>query len=207
MAEDKLDKTIRRVVKWDDAAHEKSMEKKRALPENTIYAEWGDLDVRRDMLMLGTMFWTSLDLMDQAVRVAEMEMSPEIANNVMRAIQVMTKNMPKTEQRLLGTVLYADAELCLKTAGAASGRALTLAVAHLIVKLTDEGLIPDPTSNLVIAALAIVSEAAEDGLEGPWRYIEHEVVLQSQRIWERAQLAGYLKTMVPTVRQAPVSPK
>ena len=198
---------IRRKISWSDEEHKRSMEKKRKLPENTIYAEWGDLGTRRDMLLLGTMFWTGLDLMHQAFRDDELEMSPEVANNVMRSIQVMMKNIPSAEWAVLGRVLYSDAELCLKACSAQTGRALTLAVSHLIVKLTDEDLIPDPTSNLVLAALSVVGEAAQDGLDGPWRYIESEVVTNSEKIWERAQLAGYLSTMVPRVRPAPTRPK
>lgn len=201
------DKTIHRKITWDEDEHKRSMAKKRKLPENTIYAEWGDLGTRRDMLLLGTMFWTGLDMMGQDMRRDELEMSPEIANHVMRSIQVMMKNIPADEWKLLSQVLYADAELCLKAANAHIGRALTLAVAHLIVKLTDEDLIPDPGSNLVLAALIVVNEAQEDGVTGLWRYIEAEVVLNSERIWERAQLAGYLSTMVPRVRPAPTRPK
>ena len=159
------------------------------------------------MLMLGTMFWMGLDHLSLLNADSGMELSAEVPNHVMRSLQVMMKNVPTTERNLLSIVLHRDASLCLTASNASNGRGVTLAVAHLIVKLTDEGLIPDPTSNLVIAALAIVSEAAEDGLDGPWRYIEHEVVLQSQRIWERAQLAGYLKTMVPVVRVAPTRPQ
>ncbi len=201
------EKPIRRRVKWDDDAHKRSMEKKRKLPENTIYAEWGRLDVRRDMLLLGTMFWMGLDHLSLLNADSGMELSVEIPNNVMRALQVMMKNVPADERGILGRVLHRDAELCLKSSCASDGRGAVLAVAHLIVKLTDEGLIPDPASNIVIAALAVVSEAADDGLEGAWRYLEHEVVLQSQRLWERAQLAGYLQTMVPTVKPVPTRPK
>jgi len=192
------DNTIHRKISWDEDEHKRSIEKKKQLPENTLYAEWGRLDVRRDMLLLGAMFWTCLDSMEQEMSKAELEMSPEIANYVMRAMQVMMKNVPADERRLLGQVLYSDAELCLTAANAPNARARTLAVAHLIVKLTDEGLVPDPTSNLVLAALAIVTEAQEDGITGLWRYLEREVVAASGRLWERAQLAGYLSTMIPT---------
>ncbi len=201
------DEPIRRKITWSDDEHAASMAKKRKLPENTIYAEWGDLETRRDMLLLGTMFWIGLDLMEQTMRREGLEMSVEIANNVMRAMQVMMKNIPKIEAKLLSTVLHRDANLCVKAANAPTPRAITIAVAHLIVKLTDEDLVPDPTSNLVLAALAIVTEAVEDGLDGPWRYVEREVVLNSERIWQRAQLAGYLSTMVPRVRPAPTRPE
>ena len=191
------DNTIHRKITWDEDEHKKSIARKKQLPENTLYAEWGRLDVRRDMLLLGAMFWTCLDSLEQEMSKQEMEMSPEIANYVMRSMQVMLKNVPVEERRLLSQVLYSDAELCLTAANCPNARARTLAVAHLIVKLTDEGLVPDPTSNLVLAALAIVTEAQEDGVTGLWRYLEREVVVASGRLWERAQLAGYLATMIP----------
>lgn len=193
-----MSKPVRRRVKWDDESHKRSMDKKKKLPENTIYAEWGPLDVRRDMLMLGTMLWIPLEMLaTKDSRETGLEISVEIHNYVMRSMQVMLKNIPADERKLLTKVLYQDAETCLKATNAPHSIAAILAVAHLIVKLTDEGLIPDPTSNVVLAALCIMTEAEEDKLDGPWKYIEAEVTANSEKIWSRAQMAGYLGTMIP----------
>jgi hypothetical protein len=149
------------------------------------------------MMLLGVMFWIALDTMQQKVlKTHGWELAAEIPDHVFRSFRVMLKNVPADERKLLSKVLYADADTCLKASLADTSVGATLAMAHLIVKLTDEGLIADPQSNVVIAALGIMHEAIEEGLQGPWRYIETEVTLAAEKIWTRAQLAGYLSASV-----------
>ena len=189
---------IHRKVPWDDEAHKRSLKKRQMLPENTLYSSAANPSARRDMMLLTVMFWVALDTMQQKVlKTHGWELSAEIPDHVFRSFRVMLKNVPSDERKLLTRVLYADADTCLKSSLSDTSVGATLAMAHLIVKLTDEGLLPDPQSNVVIAALGIMHEAVEEGLQGPWRYLEHEVTAAAEAIWTRAQLAGYLRTMVP----------
>jgi len=188
---------IHRKIPWDDEAHKRSVAKRKLLPENTLYASAADPSARRDMMLLTVMFWVALDTMQHKVlKTHGWELSAEIPDHVHRSFRVMLKNVPEDERKLLSRVLYADADTCLKASLSDTAVGATLAMAHLIVKLTDEGLIADPQSNVVIAALGIMHEAIEEGLQGPWRYLEHEVTSAAEAIWTRAQLAGYLSASI-----------
>ena len=186
------DKKIHREIKFDEDEFFAQRKKKAQLPENTTYARLASAIVRRDMQMLALMLWIPLDSM---VTNHEHGISPEVPMQIMTAYRIMVKNAPDSTKVVDARKLMADADTCLKATNSPDSRGALLAAAWVIVKLTDEGRIQDATSQIVLTATGILSEAEMDGPTGPWRFRPDEVTRAGERLWSRANLAGYLLSM------------
>lgn len=196
-------KKIHRKIKFDEASYNRQRERKANLPENRVYGVNGAPDVRRDMMLLACLLWIPLDHITHDKRLGRLEIAQQVTDALHRAFEVMTRNMRPEYAAALSRKLLDEANTCLKATNADDGRGAALAAAALIVKLVDEGLIRDATSNIVNAALLVVGEASEERPSGPWGYREDWVLQAAQRVWDRAQIAGYLQAMTPEAAALP----
>lgn len=187
------DNKIHRKIPWDEEAYFKQRKKKAKLPENTTYAYTASEIIRRDMQFLALLLWIPLDTM--VSKEKSFGISPEVPMNLHRAYSVMVKNASKEAKTVSTRKLLKDADTCLKATNSPDARGAVLAAAWVILKLADEQRIRDPDSQIVLTSAGIIAEAQADGSTGPWRFNADTVTKAGERLWSRANLAGYLLSM------------
>ncbi len=143
----------------------------------------------RDWMLLPTLLWVGLTHMrENRGKIIRGDM----IENLHRSVRRLIDDRPVLEVTMLAERVIKDADTVMQSAEAEYEPHAILGACHMILRLCDEGLLPDPGEMAVLVALVIVQEATEDDEEGQWRWNEFIVQKVSKNLYDTAQRLGYL---------------
>ncbi len=156
-------------------------------PEAILQGLLGPKD-KRDQLMVAT-------LVHQAILRLHKETGLEIAHSVVQQVHrsalVMFKHMPRKLYAELAMKVPRHAASILKAMDLEDARHCMVAVAYLAMHLAEDGTLKNPDCQAVLASMAVLEEAKEDGRTGPWDFRPQLIAAAAGKARNAAQLIGY----------------
>lgn len=158
-------------------------------PHRTIY-EHLDTKKIRDMVMVSTLIWESLN---EALKKAKgaIVVQEDIMVSLSRGASVPLKFTAPVDAIALTKGVLRDAKAILSNCFADSGEEAALAACYLIHHLVEAEVLADPGNFGVLAAMAIMADAQEEGGDNPWPMCPVRIPMISERMRERSRYLGY----------------
>ena len=119
----------------------------------------------------------------------------EVAGDILHFLNVSASKalMSHSHPKALAKIMQSDCNRMLKETKADDSTEAALVVAYLVLQLVEEGRIPAPDQNqVVLASMAIMEEAKQDGASGGWRMNGTRVAAGCRNLRERLEFHGYL---------------
>ena len=142
----------------------------------------------RDEFIIPCLLWLAVDLMEKEEGLT---VRGDLIENLMRAAFKIVSNRGPFDQKKLAEYSMMHGQKIIKEMNAATTREAVLGICHMILHLADEAIIETPDQLAVLSALAILTEAEEDGKTGSWKYDRARVVAAGSRAYEHARHIGY----------------
>ena len=156
-------------------------------PHRELYQKLATQQVR-DEFIVPTLLWVALDFLG---KVESKVVSDDLLIQIQRSLVLILKDQPFTTKIDLGRYGVHHANQIVKAIDGATVRETLLGICLMIVRLVEDAKLVNADSLAVLAAIAILAEAREDGVGGEWGWNEGRVAAAADRAHSKASDIGY----------------